>query len=79
MTDNPPTKIYINKIENRGTFKIKTGYYLDLFTTEPKKLLGSTKQKIIKGKNSGNLPNPEITEDVLFHCNVGNNDHQQDS
>ena len=26
---NPSTKIYIDKIENRITFKIKTGYYFD--------------------------------------------------
>ena len=26
---NPSIKIYINKIENRITFKIKTGHYLD--------------------------------------------------
>ena len=26
VTDNPSIKIYINKIENRITFKIKTGY-----------------------------------------------------
>ena len=40
---NPSIKIYINKIENRITFKIKTGYYLELLTTETMKLLGSTK------------------------------------
>ena len=28
VTDNPPVRIYVNKIENRITFKIKTGYYL---------------------------------------------------
>ena len=28
--DNPPIRIYINKIENRITFKIKSGYYLEL-------------------------------------------------
>ena len=30
LTNNPPVKIYINKIENRITLKIKTGYYLKL-------------------------------------------------
>ena len=35
-------KIYINKIENRIKFKIKTEYYLELLTTETLKLLGST-------------------------------------
>ena len=29
-TDNPSIRIYVNKIENRITFKIKTGYYLEL-------------------------------------------------
>ena len=29
-TDNPPVRIYINKIENNIIFKIKTGYYLEL-------------------------------------------------
>ena len=39
-------KIYIHKIENRITFKIKTGYYLEILTPEAMKLLGSTKSKI---------------------------------
>ena len=29
-TDNPSIRIYVNKIENRITFKIKTEYYLEL-------------------------------------------------
>ena len=41
-TDNPPIKIYIDKIENRITFKIKTGYYLKLLTPETMDLLRST-------------------------------------
>ena len=44
--------IYVNKIENRITFKINTGYYLELLTPETVKLLGSTKNKITKDKNS---------------------------
>ena len=36
--DNPSIKIYVNKIENRVTFKIKTGYYLELLTPERMKL-----------------------------------------
>ena len=35
----------VNKIENRITFKIKAGFYLDLLTPETMKLLGSTKSK----------------------------------
>ena len=71
--------IYVNKIENRITFKIKTGYYLELLTPETMKLLGSTKSKITKDENGENVPHLEITEVVLVHCNIVNNDYQQDS
>ena len=30
--DNPSIRIYVNKIENRITFKLKSGYYLELLT-----------------------------------------------
>ena len=43
------------------------------------KLLGSTKSKITEGKNGENVPHLEITEVVLVHCNIVNNDYQQDS
>ena len=43
------------------------------------KLLGSTKNKINKNKNGENVPQLEITEVVLVHCNIVNNDYQQDS
>ena len=33
-------------MENRVTFKIKIGYYLELLTPETMKLLGSAKTKI---------------------------------
>ena len=42
------------------------------------KLLGCTKNKIIKDKNSENVPHLEIAEVVLVHCNIVNNDYQQD-
>ena len=73
---NSSRKIYINKIENRITFKIKTEYYLQLLTPETVKLLGSTKSKITKDKNSENVPYLEITEIVLIHYNVVNNSGQ---
>ena len=72
-------RIYINKIENRITFKIKTGYYLDLLTPETMKLLGSNESTINKDKNGENVPHLEITEVVLVHFNIVNNDYQQDS
>ena len=43
------------------------------------KLLGSTKSKITKDENDENLLHVEITEVVLIHCNIVNNDCQQDS
>ena len=43
------------------------------------KLLGSTENKITKDKNGENVPNLEITEVVLVHCDTANNDYQQDS
>ena len=77
--DKPSVQIYANKIENRVTFKIKNGYSLELLTPETMKLLGSTKNKITKDKNGENVPHLEITEVVLVHCNIVNNDYQQDS
>ena len=38
VTDNSPIGIYVNKIENRITFKVKTRYYLELLTPEMMKL-----------------------------------------
>ena len=49
--DNPSIRMYVNRIENRITFKIKNGYYLELLTPETMKLLGSTESKITKDKN----------------------------
>ena len=45
-TVNPVIKIYVNKIENKITFKIKTGYYLKILTLEAAKLFGSTNSNI---------------------------------
>ena len=39
-TGNPSVRIYVTKIENIITFRIKTGYYLELLTLE------ATKNKI---------------------------------
>ena len=77
--DNPPIRIYVNKIENRITFKIKSEYYLELLTPETTKLLGSAESKITKNKNGENVPHLEVVELVLVLCNLVNNDYQQDS
>ena len=78
-TDNPSARIYVNEIENRITFKIKTGYYLEPLTPETIKILASAKNKTTKDKNGENQPRLEITEVVLVHCNIANNYYQQDS
>ena len=77
--DNPSIRIHVNKIENRNTSKIKNGYYLELLTSETIKLLGSTESKITKDKNGENAHHLETVELVLVHCNLVNNDCQQDS
>ena len=61
--DNPSIRIYVNKIE--------------LLTPETMKLFGSTENIITKDKNGQNVPHLEITEVVLVHCNIVNNDYQQ--
>ena len=76
---NSSIRIYINKIENRITFKLKTGYYVELLTPETMKLLGMAKSKITKTENGGNVSYLEITEVVLVHCNIVNNYYQQNS
>ena len=77
--DKPSVQIYVNKIENRVTFKIKNGYSLELLTPETMKLLGSTENKITKDKIGENVPKLDISEVVLIHCNIVSNDYQQDS
>ena len=61
ITSNPPIKIYVNKMENKITFKIKTGYYPEHLTLETMKLLGTTKYKITKDTNGKNVSHLEIT------------------
>ena len=56
-TLNHSIRIYISKTENSITFKIKTGYYLELLTPETMKSAGSTKSKINKNEYGENVPN----------------------
>ena len=67
--------MYINRI----TFTIKSGYDLELLTPETMKLLGSAENKLNKDKNGENVPHLKIVEVVLVHCNLVNNDYQQNS
>ena len=65
--DNPSIRMYINRIENRITLKIKNGYYHELLTPETMKLLESTESKITKDKNSENISHLKVAELVLVH------------
>ena len=47
-TEKPLVQIYVNKVENRVTFKIKNEYSFEYLTPETMKLLGSTENKIKK-------------------------------
>ena len=77
--DDQPIQIFLSKNENRITFKIKNGYYLERLTPETMKLVGSTESKITGEKNGANVPHLEIAELVLIHCNIVNNNYQQKS
>ena len=43
---------------------------------ETMKLPGSTKSKITKDQNGESVPRLEITEVILIHCNIANNNYQ---
>ena len=68
--NNPSVRIYVNKTENRITFKIKIGYSLELLTPGTMKLLGRTKNKITKDKKGENVPYSEIPEVLLVHWTI---------
>ena len=55
-------KVYVNKIENRNAFKIKSGYCLEILTPETMKLFGSTENKITEEKNGENVLHLEIAD-----------------
>ena len=71
--------IYVNEINNRIVFKIKSGYKLELLSKETMKLLGSSTDTIDGDKNSELVPKLESVDLVLVHCNVLNNSYQQAS
>ena len=71
--------MYVNQIENMITFRITAGCYLELLMPDTIKLLGSTKSKITKDENGEKVPHLKITEVLLLHFDIVNNDFQQDS
>ena len=66
--------IYINEINNRIVFKIKSGYKLELLSKETIRLLGSSTDTIDGDKNSDLVPKLESADLVLV-----NNSYQQAS
>ena len=62
IANNPPVQIYVNKINNRIAFKIKTIYKLELLFPETMKLLGITKKDVNQNKNSKNVLKLESVE-----------------
>ena len=77
LAKNSPVQIYPNKIKNRIVFKVKTGYKLELLSSDTMKLLGSTKKGVDQDKNGEDVPNLESVEVVLVHFNLVNNSCQQ--
>ena len=79
IADVSPVLVYVNEINNRIAFKIKSGYKLELLSKETMKLLGSSTDTIDGDKNSELVPKLENVDLVLVHCNVVNNSYQQAS
>ena len=74
--DNPSKRICVNKAKNRIAFKIKAGLYLKILTPKTMELIRSTEIKITKVENSKNLSHLEITEIVLIHYSIVNNNYK---
>ena len=70
--------IYANRILNRVSFRIKTGYKQELLTNETIRLLGDG-PIIDTTKNGENVPKLEIVRDVLVFCNLVQNVYLQDN
>ena len=64
-------------MKKRIVFKIKTGYKLELRSSETMKLLGSTKKDVDQDKDGEYVPKLESVKVALVHCNLVNNNYQQ--
>ena len=76
LTENPPVRVYPNKIKNRIVSKIKTGYKLELLSPETINLLGITKKYVDQDKDGEDVPKLESFEVALVHFNLVNNNYQ---
>ena len=68
LTENFPLQIYTNKIKNRIVFKTKTGYKLELLSTETMNQQGVQKKTLIKIKLEKMCQNQNLLK--LFQCIV---------
>ena len=76
--EQSPILICANRILNRVSFRVKTGYKLELLTNETMRSLGDG-PIIDTTKNGGNVPKLEILRNVLVFCNLVQNVYLQDS
>ena len=76
--EQSPILIFANRILNKVTFRIKTGYKLELLTNETMRLLGH-KPVTDTTKSGENVPKLEIVRNVLVFCNLVENAYLQDS
>ena len=62
IADVSPVLIYVNKINKRIVFKIKSGYNLELLSKETMRLLGSSADTIDSDKNIDLVPKLESVD-----------------
>ena len=79
IADHSPVQIYVNKTKNRIVSKIKTGYKLELLSSETMKLLRSSEKDFDQDKDGKDVPKLESIEVVLVQCNLVNNNYQEAS
>ena len=60
-------------------FKIKTGYKVELLSSETVKWLGSTKNNVDQDEDGEDVPKLESVEVVSLHRNLVNSNYQQAS
>ena len=77
-TEQSPISIYVNRILNRASFRIKIRYKLELLANETMRLLEDG-PLIDTTKNGKNVSKLEIVRNVLVFCNLVENVYLQDS
>ena len=68
LPENPLVQIYLNRTRNKIVFKVKTGYKLELLSSEKMKLLGRTKKDVDQDEDGDDEPKLESVELFLVHC-----------